>query len=349
MDTIFDTLRSLMKNVHIAMVLEGKYCEISTRVLKNGKVVSKETRKFELNGDALTEEAIVYLNRYEKNHAYCFLSTLLDTINQGAVSQCSEERLVHLDIDPKSTTRLCLNDSWTVYSNIYDLEEVQERFEAVGGVDYIFPMASVVDFLRRKDPREGTVMYLLNNQYSAAMGIFRGDDLLYGAHFIFNETEEELEIEEGEDATDKMIEEGLDDEMEEVVELDNINELDDLDQLEDLDNFSMDGEGAAFDDVEGFEGEEMDLETPVGNEEQDGLSLRKDLLLFEFMKNSLEEFYKNDRYEGEFVEECVIYDTYGGSGGLQKYLFEDLGINAAMMKVDLPEVVCDLSVREAEQ
>ena len=94
--------------------------------------------------------------------------------------------------------------------------------------------------------------------------------------------------------------------------------------------------------------EEFLQEEAAADAEED-VDMKKDLLLFNFMKNSLEEFYRNEHYDSRFITEAVVLDTYQGSKSLSKYLKDELFIDNRIEPIDLAEISCKLSYLESKE
>jgi len=345
-------LQSAFKHVHMGVVIEGKSCEIYTTIMKKDHLVKHEKRLFELKNDKLTNEITAYIKKYQDTYTYFYLATTLASINQGAIAGCDDETYHRMHIDTKNIVRVCIDGLWSVYSSQFDVDNTRLFFEPIGGLDYIFPMESVIHFLQHDLGREGTNLYILNNRSTATIAIFDGPQLLYSSHFIFAEDEEEeLTLPQEEDEIDQLIdnegEEGGDESVEEIVELDNLGgDLDNLDQIEDLDNFVADADNLTFEDVDTLEEEEFDEDVAPEMEPRDETSIKRDLLLYNFVKNSIEDYYKNDYYHSKFLERAVVFDTLGGSHSLNKYLRDELMIEGEIKNHDLAQVISLMSVKE---
>jgi hypothetical protein len=353
-----------LKIAYVGIAAEGGKAHLITRVLKNRKVIKEEKREFELPGGHPTSQMLDYLYRTNRQYTYTYTATLLSSINQGAVPSCDESFFHKLGIDTHNIVTVTKENRWSIYASELDIEEIQGRYEPIDGLDFIFPSEALIDFLhhkstlRRNHEKDEAFLYLLYEKSAATLVIYVGEILTYSSHFVFDEEEEELIEDESDDVSDLLESDGLDegDIQEEIVELDTIGDQDDLGGIEDLDDFIAGDDTFSLDDFEQSseeagpqEGEvdDGDLADDSFFEEDSESNLKRDMLLFNFIKNSVHDFYHNEHFESSFITHAEIYDTHGGGRGLGRFLKEELYIETATHELNLSEAICDLAISEA--
>ena len=270
---------------------------------------------YDVSGDKMPPIMVKYLNNLQKRHSHTYVSTFLSTINAGSIHSCDDHEYHRMHIETNSIVKVCVDNQWSAYSSIYAIEELKSFFKDAGGIDYIFPQEIALKYLQASAPAiEGQQLYIITTSSYAVVTVFSEEGLLYSAHFIYKEDEDEMALDEEIDSmddVDDVIKEAdkESEEIEEVLQLEDIDDndifdggLDDLDDLDDL-------EAPELDEIESFdEGEEEELELEPEEEEGEALFTRKDQLLCEFLHNSVEDFYKNSFYKSEFIKKARVYD-----------------------------------------
>lgn len=339
-------LIKLFKIGHVSIYMENKKFFVYIRIIKNGKTIEDEHRVFDVEGESDSPKVMKeFFKKFYDKVKYAYVSTYIDSINQGAISGCGDGVFHELGLDMSSLVKICVEDKWSVYTNIYEIDKVQEKYKAIFGVDFIFPMEIMIQHLKPEDNVDTAVLYMVNNRNSSTLTIYRHNELVYSSHFLFNDDDDSLVVADSEDddldESDNLLggddDDGLDDLDLGDDSLDDLDSMDDLDNIDDLDDFVVDDdEGDGLDSMD-------DDDDNVLQSEQD---LKKELLLFEFVDNSLNDYYKNPNYDSDFITEAIIYDTCKCSVGLKKHIKEVFFVEPKVLTIDLGETLCNLSQLE---
>jgi hypothetical protein len=188
-------------------------------------------------------------------------------------------------------------------------------------------------------------LYVLVLDSYLSLAVFEDGKLRYAQHLdiqttddaediLLNDTIEEnldLEIDTIED--DGIDLESLDVEDEETLE--DFGDIEDLDTLEDIDEFSQN------EDVE----EEL-LESGQVLEESDEGSFNEDYQRFSLIQTALSHYYKDERYESNFIENVYIADSVGVSNDLKRYLEEEMFFNVYIRQMEVSAELCELAKEE---
>ncbi|MDR0746414.1 MAG: hypothetical protein LBE89_00795 [Helicobacteraceae bacterium] len=334
---------------YIGIVINANKAEITTEIYQNRKLIKREKREFESPNGNPSQLMVDYLQRTEKHNTYAYTATALSSINQGAIPGADPNFFKAMSIEVDKIVTLSNSDRWTVYGSIYDVEDIQKRFSTLEGIDYIFPTECVIDYLRDKMSlalmNSESEVYLLYDKTSVTLVIYNGDILTYSSHFKFDdEVEDMIESNDLGDIFGEPM--NVNDINSEVVELDNIS--DDFNTIEDLNTF------IASDDPSNMGKPEMpELSAPEEAPQFDldkevlETNIKRDMLLFNFIKNSLNAFYKNDHFKSGFVSNAYIFDTHGAAKGIGKFFKEELCVESQIIDIDLSESICALAVAEA--
>lgn len=352
-----DTIVKMVKKVHVAIIFEDNKYYIRTKfVSKNGTTL--EDRVYDKAGDKMPPIMVKYLNTLQKRHSHTYVSTFLSTINAGSIHSCDEREYHRMHIETDSIVKVCVDNQWSAYSSVYAIDELKSFFREAGGIDFIFPQEIAINYLlKSRGAIEGQQLFIITTSSYAVVTVFSDEGLLFSAHFLYKEDEDEVALDEELDAmddVDEVIKEADKDseEIEEVLQLEDIDDndifdggLDDLDDLDDM-------EAPELDNIESFDAdddEELELEP---EEPAESLFTRKDQFLCEFLHNSVEDFYKSSFYKSEFIQRAVVYDgsRNGNHTGdmLGRYIKEELFLECEVRPVDLCDLLADISMTESK-
>lgn len=355
-DSLQSKLVDYIKKVHVAIAFdEGKFY-IKTKIIgKNG--TATEEKVYDQVGEKMPPIMIKYINGIQKRYSYTYTSTLLSTINAGSIHGCEDDDYRKMHIETDSIVRVCVDKQWSAYSSTYAIDELKQYFSDVGGIDYIFPQELVIKYLLQDEVIEGQNIYILTTGTYAVVTVFSHEGLLFSSHFIYKEDEENVGLDEDMEHLGEMSDmiedaEKESEEIEEVLQLEDIDDndifdggLEDLDELDDIDAGDFDDVGGMDEEME----EELELEEEGGSE---ALFTKKDQLLCEFLHNSIEDFYKNSFYKSEFVKRAKIFDACrpGVTTGemLHQYIGDDLMLECDLEKVDLGDILTEISIMETK-
>ena len=68
----------------------------------------------------------------------------------------------------------------------------------------------------------------------------------------------------------------------------------------------------------------------------------KDYILFSLIQNSLSYFYKEQRFDSEFVQSAYIADAIKTGSDFKRYLEEELFLNAYIRNMEVELELCQL-------
>jgi len=127
-------------------------------------------------------------------------------------------------------------------------------------------------------------------------------------------------------------------------------DLEDIDAIEDIDLFDDFGDIEDLDSIEDIDefSESKDLEEEFHQEleevplnEADGFN--EDYQRFALIQSAVNHFYKDERYESEFIENIYVADGIGVSRDLKRYLEEEMFLSVYIRKIELVSSICELS------
>ncbi|MCD6172294.1 MAG: hypothetical protein J7J96_00710, partial [Sulfurimonas sp.] len=237
----------------------------------------------------------------------------------------------------------CYKDKWTYYTSKNDLYGIEKVYEKIG-VDFVFsPFVVLANFFKDKIDTH-LAMFILIEENSISLSVFDNSELLYAEYF-----DTQMEIDEISVLIDEQDIEDIDLDDEESINLDDIDAIDDIDELDDF------GDIADLDSIEEIEefSESKDVEEELAEvvveenyNSDDSDDFNEDYQRFLLIQSSVNNFYKNEKYKSEFIENVYIGDSVGVSRDLKKYLEEEMFLNVYIRNLHLAAEVCEIAIME---
>jgi len=297
----------------------------------------------EFNTTTPNENMLEFINTYIKQSPYYYISILDISAGQGVIPTCAKNRLAYY-CDLSNSEYKCYDGKWTYYTPKTELYAMEKAYKKIG-IDFIFsPFVVLANFFKDKITKKLALYAIIEDSF-ISIAVFENSALLYGEHLDMqtnsemedillsnDEIEEELNLDETE---------GIDldniDVEESEESLDDFGDIEDLDSLEDIDEFSEDK------DVE----EEL-LESEDVLEESEEADFNEDYQRFSLIQTSIANFYKDEKYESQFIENMYIADCVGVNSELKKYLEEEMFLNVYIRHAEMDGEICDLVKMELE-
>ena len=294
--------------------------------------------------DALEKSVENYLLALQDEYAFVYVAFFLGSMGQGAFAGTGKAAFDKHNVDSENVFTVTMNNQWSAYASYIEIKWAKNLFSEVG-LDLIYsPFIVLNDFVVSQKLKNKPTCYLLNSQDSFCVAIFDEKKLHFGAFFktqsdtTFTQTNESNdweneEKEEGVTALDELSE--FDDDNEGMSDL---AELGDIDDIKSIDSFSDMDDGKTLGHFKGMDS--------IKHEDTSLELYGRDLLVYKYLKSSLEEYYHNILYESAFIEEIIIFDGYEISSDLIRQLEDDLMMDVEIHKVDIGERMCDIAIKE---
>ena len=206
-------LDKFIKKAFISFYEDEKKYKILIEIIKNSKLI--ESEKKILNSKKELNKIIKDLKEDYPQH---YISTLLETINQGVVPSCNKKSFLKNEIDIENINFICIKNSYSFYISIYDLLKLKKAYNF--NIDFIFSIFAPVDFYAGKKDNYMYVL-ILNNEISITA--YKKEIPVY-ADIFFIQKEEISEEEDIELLEDIDIEEEISEDIEEEAENMNLEE-----------------------------------------------------------------------------------------------------------------------------
>ena len=344
-------LERLFKKIFVAIVFSKDGYDIQSLVVKNKKILFKESRHFE--GDVPSAVMIRYIQDIIDPSPFFYISTLNLHANQGAYEGCSKPASHLQNQDAVGIQTLCRDNQWAQYASQDALYQLRSHYSAVG-IDFIFSPFSMIEFYFADKIKNSFALYAFGMPELFSVAIFDNGKLEYAHHYARGSStgvdiDEEVSTME---FTSSLLE---NERIAGAILLDDIEGLEDLDLLDDLDTL---GDIADLDDLE--EVSEFSEDTPTPEEKRSERDRNSDTVKseldasseeyqrFEFIQKTLERFYASPHCHNRFIETVCIADSSSGGDELKRYLEEELFLNVLIRKVDVCEGINTLAQLEEE-
>jgi len=364
-------LEKLKENVPTAIVsvwIDSRSCTVMLEVLRKDELIHEEKKHFRSFGNEIPIEAQRLIFGYQEHYRYCHVGTLFKGSNQGALPACKKSEYEQFGVKLEDIIIIPVEDKWSFYAYGSDMVSTKSRYDKSGGIDYIFSPFFLLHNIYNGTFIDNTKLYLLIQKSSITISIYREGMLLYSSFFIL-ETPTELidhgsegsEDDENGDNIEDLIDESEEESKETAQKKDKSESLDDegeestqnLDELVSLDEeFEDIGELEELDDEEKIEEFQEESEQQVEQQkseeskhEEDNITnslddLNRGMNIINFVKSSMSDFYKNELYASEFIEDVEIADSTEVSSDVLDYIKDELLLNVNIKTIDINSEIC---------
>ena len=323
----------------INIIITASKTIIYTEVLNNKGVVSSYEETFQTKYFSL--DMLSYIEYFTKETPFFYVAILDNSISQGCIPVCSKNEIAYFH-DMSTSEYKCFDKKWTYYTSTNHLYEIEKSYEKVG-LDFIYSPFVVLHFFFKDKINSSLALFILIEEEAISLSVFNKSELLYGEYIDINielPSEELLLLDDLEvDEINIHEEETID-----LDDLDSIDEIDDFGDIADLDSIEEIEEFAESKDVEEELAETEEEMEHALEEEPDGLN--EDYQRFVLIQSAINEFYKNEKFTSEFIENTYIADAIGVSRDLKKYLEEEMFLNVYVRHINLAHEVCSLAKME---
>jgi len=342
-------IQKKFQNLFVAVILNESESILRAKVLKDGVIKKTFTKTFTHTQSSETLESSVenYLIALQEEYAFVYIAFFLGAMGQGAIEGIGKSAFSKHNVDMDNVFSVPVGKQWSAYASYIEIKWAKNLFSETG-LDLIFsPFVILNDFVVSQKLKNKPTCYLLNSQDNFCVAIMQEKKLHFGAFFktksdaIFaNNSEindwESEEKEEGITALGDIT--VLSDAYDDDDDLSDLGELGDLDEMSSVDSFSDVDTSKTLGHFKGFD---------TVRQEDTSLELYgRDLLIYKYLKSSLEEYYHNPSYESAFIEEIIIFDGYEIGSDVIRQLEDDFMMDVEIHKVDISDRMCDLAIKE---
>ncbi len=288
-------LGRLYQKVIISVDIDVQTCKVKVAHHKNPN--NNEEKSFKtVNGD-LPIEAAKYIRYFQNRFPFTYIATMARVQKQGLINGNKLKKFEEFSLNPSALTIMLVNRKWFAYIDKEEMSHFKSKFSKIRGVDFIFSPFCLV-FEKIKSRLDSTKkLYILQEVGACTLLIADIDGVYFGNYMVFEQNNLELTQEA----------EGSDDE---VVKFEAISEINENIIIKDFER-----------------GEEVT---------QSNLSdLNIANTMINIIKETLNNFYKDERYASDFIEELLILDAFGISDYAITHLTNNIMLETQFLRVDV--------------
>ena len=298
--------------------IDGDAIEAAFGFVEKSGVDIQETRTI-----AIEKKDELFQWHKEIAHTYpkTYVVGILDTLNQGALPGCSARAFAHFGVDYSLVRSLCIENIWSTYVSSIELEWYEEKFKSLGP-DFIYSYFALLYDKSRIYLQERPGLFCLHQKGTVFLMVLSKDKVWYAQLLIVPEAKEEEE-------------ESIAEEDELAFDLEDLTSEQEIESLENDDMFS------------GFQ-EEGHMEEESAENGEALAHLEYGLNLFENIKEAIVEFYHDDRYSHDFIDEVCLFDMGGLDADVARYIEEELFMKVSLHTFDTIDIAARLMCKELE-
>jgi len=154
-------LEKFIKKAFISFYQEDEKYKLLIEIVKNDKLINSENK--ELNNKKELKELIKELKEDYPQH---YISTILNTINQGIVPSCNKQEYLKREIEIENINFICIKNRYSFYISMYDLVKLKKEYNF--DIDFIFSIFAPIDFYAKKKDNYMYVLILKNQTFIIA-------------------------------------------------------------------------------------------------------------------------------------------------------------------------------------
>ncbi len=332
-------LESLYLKVFVTLIVNQSTTVVYIEVVDKNRIVKSAEEEFKTI--SIDKKMYDFINSYTQESPFSYISILDTSPVQGAIPTVNEEKISNY-IDIKSSNYKFYNNQWTYYSSKYEIQEIKNRYDKIG-IDLIFsPFVVLSRFFKDKIDSYMAMFVLIEDNY-LTISVFDKSKLLYGTHLDMEHESEsdELLIDDIEEEIDLDLDDSID--LDDIDALDNMDGLEDFGDIEDLDS---------IDDIDEFS-DARDVEEELSEEAQEvnmpvdaGDGFTQDYHRYSMIQSAINNFYKDESFDSQFIESVYIADAVGVSRDLKTYLEDEMFFSVYIRQIHLAAEVCELAKME---
>ena len=181
-------LEKFIKKAFVSFYENNEKYTLLIEIIKNNKLI--ESEKKELNSK---KELNKLIRDLKEDYPQNYISTILQTINQGVIPSCNKKSFLKNEIDIENINFICIKNRYSFFVSMYDLVKLKKEFK--WDMDFIFSIFAPIDFYAKN---KNNYMYVLILNTQIIIIAYKENIPIY-ADISFFEKEEILETNDNED------------------------------------------------------------------------------------------------------------------------------------------------------
>ncbi|MDE6885856.1 MAG: hypothetical protein K2P17_02270 [Helicobacteraceae bacterium] len=306
-------LRRLYQKVIISVDIDVYTCKVRIAYHNNNNLSQEEKTYKTINGD-FPIEAAKYIRRIKNKYPFTYIATMSRSKNQGLIAGNKINSFEKFNISAQSLAIILISKKWFVYINKEDIIKDKNKFSKVQGVDFIFsPFVLIYEKIKDR-VNEIKKLYILQEKGSCTLLVADSNGVYFGDYKILEQN--------------KFVEENS---MQEIEEIDSTSTNIEFEAISDMDENIIIKD---FDDKDTIQDKSALNDLSVAN------------TMINIIKDTLNNFYKDDRYASDFIEELLILDGCGISDSSITHLTNNIMLETQFLRIDTCEEIEKLAKME---
>lgn len=343
--SILGTLfRPLFATILIGVNCTATTCNIKIIKKRGRRVVEEQAKEFKILNSEPSVEVIKFINKIKTRYAYSYLS-IIGKKEQILIPGVKKNNFNDFGVNEKDYKILKMPGAFVCMLKP-DIEDYQKLFRKARGLDFVFSPFVLLFFKAKTFIGDNPKLFVLQEKDDLSVFIATRKEILYGAFLLVSAADKVIHVGASKAATpntDTLIaasstDKGVDDLNTELSGLD--------EELADLDSFD-------FNSI----GDTGNTENISGTSEDDGSAssgmdslqdLGRSTGIINLLQASIKDFYNNSLYNGDFIEEIILFDCYGISSQAIDNIRSNLMIDLSVVPIDLASEIANLAQIELD-
>ena len=149
-------LERFIKKAFISFYRNDEKYKLLIEIIKNDKLIESQIK--ELTDKKELKELIKEIKEDYPQH---YISSFLQTINQGVVPSCNKQEYLKREIEIENINLICIKNRYSFFVSMYDLVKLKKEYNF--NIDFIFSIFAPIDIYAKKKDNYMYVL-ILNNQ-----------------------------------------------------------------------------------------------------------------------------------------------------------------------------------------
>lgn len=325
-------IKKFLSNLYISAVFKDKECQIYAKVIKDNKILKTLEAVFDLNENkALDTKFNDYIKKQEKISNFAYLSVMINTSRQWALPTTTKEGYTKFGIDFSSVNIVVMPGDWSIFIYKDEIENLQNLFNGIE-INLIYsPFALLYENIINIKNENKNVLYIYNHENSISMMVFDQNTMKFSSFFSTIKSDDGIDEYKELSSVDTS-------DLENVISKED-DKFDQLDSLEDINFIENSSDREIFEDMNADFANIKNLEESVDD-------ISKETILMNYIRLSIEEYYKNDLYDSHFIDKILIFDDTKLEKSFLSLLESELLIETSIVEIDTLKDLNKLMIRE---
>jgi len=147
-------IEKFIKKVYISFYKDKTY-KFLLEIKKNKKLLETSKEEFE------TKEGLYNkIKELFEEYTQIYISTLIDTINQGVIPSCQKSEYKKKEIEIENIKYICIKNRYSFYASLYDIIKIKKEYSF--DIDFLYSIFAPIDFFAKKRDNYFYVLILEN-------------------------------------------------------------------------------------------------------------------------------------------------------------------------------------------